>query len=305
MLNPILIRLTFIHKFYQMPKNIKDKNTAKNPSPKAKKEPSVSTNNLALATSSKNLRPMIQVQNLEKHFDEIKAVNGLSFEVFKGEIFGILGPNGAGKTTTLEIIETILEKTSGTVLVDGLDIDIYPQQVKNIIGIQLQTSGFYPKLNLVESLNLFADIYNTKIDPMAILETVNLNEKANSYVENLSGGQKQRFSIATTLVADPEIIFLDEPTTGLDPQARRNLWDMIKHLKSKGKTIVMTTHYMDEAQELCDRLAIMDQGKIIETSTPNQFIAELLDRGFTKPQPTLRASLEDVFLDLTGRHWRD
>jgi len=288
-----------------MPKNIKDKNTAKNPSPKAKKEPSVSTNNLALATSSKNLRPMIQVQNLEKHFDEIKAVNGLSFEVFKGEIFGILGPNGAGKTTTLEIIETILEKTSGTVLVDGLDIDIYPQQVKNIIGIQLQTSGFYPKLNLVESLNLFADIYNTKIDPMAILETVNLNEKANSYVENLSGGQKQRFSIATTLVADPEIIFLDEPTTGLDPQARRNLWDMIKHLKSKGKTIVMTTHYMDEAQELCDRLAIMDQGKIIETSTPNQFIAELLDRGFTKPQPTLRASLEDVFLDLTGRHWRD
>lgn len=288
-----------------MPKINKDKNSAKTVTVKAKKEPVISKNSLALSSQNKSQRPMIQVQNLKKHYGEIKAVDGLSFEVFKGEIFGILGPNGAGKTTTLEIIETILDKTSGTVLVDGLDIDIYPQQVKNIIGIQLQSSGFYPKLNLLESLNLFADIYNVRIDPVAILETVNLNDKAKSYVENLSGGQKQRFSIATTLVADPDLIFLDEPTTGLDPQARRNLWDMIKQLKSKGKTIVMTTHYMDEAQELCDRLAIMDQGKIIETSTPNQFIAELLDRGFSKPQPTLQASLEDVFLDLTGRQWRD
>ena len=288
-----------------MPKSTKDKISNKLPLAKNKKNTVVTKNALSLSSKSSNPRPMIQVKNLKKHYGDVKAVDGLSFDVFKGEIFGILGPNGAGKTTTLEIIETILEKSSGTVLVDGLDIDIYPQQVKSIIGIQLQSSGFYPKLNLIESLNLFADIYNVKIDPVAILETVNLNDKAKSYVENLSGGQKQRFSIATTLVADPDLIFLDEPTTGLDPQARRNLWDMIKNLKSKGKTIVMTTHYMDEAQELCDRLAIMDQGRIIETSTPNQFIAELLDRGFSKPLPTLKASLEDVFLDLTGRQWRD
>lgn len=288
-----------------MAKSTKDKISNKLPLVKNKKSTVITKNTLSLSSKSSNPRPMIQVKNLKKHYGDVKAVDGLSFDVFKGEIFGILGPNGAGKTTTLEIIETILEKSSGSVLVDGLDIDIYPQQVKSIIGIQLQSSGFYPKLNLIESLNLFADIYNVKIDPVAILETVNLNDKAKSYVENLSGGQKQRFSIATTLVADPDLIFLDEPTTGLDPQARRNLWDMIKNLKSKGKTIVMTTHYMDEAQELCDRLAIMDQGRIIETSTPNQFIAELLDRGFSKPLPTLKASLEDVFLDLTGRQWRD
>lgn len=288
-----------------MPKITKNKVSIKNSTVKDKKDNTIVKNQLSLPVKSSNSRPMIQVKNLKKNYGKTVAVDDLSFDVFKGEIFGILGPNGAGKTTTLEIIETILEKTSGQVLVDGLDIDIYPQQVKNIIGIQLQTSGFYPKLNLIESLNLFSDIYNVRIDAMAILETVNLVEKAKSYVDNLSGGQKQRFSIATTLVSDPDLIFLDEPTTGLDPQARRNLWDMIKHLKAKGKTIVMTTHYMDEAQELCDRLAIMDQGKIIETSTPNQFIAELLDRGFTKPQPTLLASLEDVFLDLTGSHWRD
>jgi len=288
-----------------MPKITKNKVSIKNSTVKDKKDNTIVKNQLSLPVKSSNSRPMIQVKNLKKNYGKTVAVDDLSFDVFKGEIFGILGPNGAGKTTTLEIIETILEKTSGQVLVDGLDIDIYPQQVKNIIGIQLQTSGFYPKLNLIESLNLFSDIYNVRIDAMAILETVNLVEKAKSYVDSLSGGQKQRFSIATTLVSDPDLIFLDEPTTGLDPQARRNLWDMIKHLKAKGKTIVMTTHYMDEAQELCDRLAIMDQGKIIETSTPNQFIAELLDRGFTKPQPTLLASLEDVFLDLTGSHWRD
>lgn len=288
-----------------MPKITKNKVSIKNSAVKDKKDNTIVKNQLSLPVKSSNSRPMIQVKNLKKNYGKTVAVDDLSFDVFKGEIFGILGPNGAGKTTTLEIIETILEKTSGQVLVDGLDIDIYPQQVKNIIGIQLQSSGFYPKLNLIESLNLFSDIYNVRIDAMAILETVNLVEKAKSYVDNLSGGQKQRFSIATTLVSDPDLIFLDEPTTGLDPQARRNLWDMIKHLKAKGKTIVMTTHYMDEAQELCDRLAVMDQGKIIETSTPNQFIAELLDRGFTKPQPTLLASLEDVFLDLTGSHWRD
>lgn len=250
-------------------------------------------------------RPMIQVKNLVKKYDDFIAIDGISFDVYKGEIFGILGPNGAGKTTTLEVMETVLEKTSGQILIDGLDTDLYPQQVKSIIGIQLQSAGFYPKLNLVESLELFANIYNVKIDAMQLLDNVNLTEKAKSYVDNLSGGQKQRFSIASTLVANPDIIFLDEPTTGLDPQARRNLWDMIKKLKNQRKTIVLTTHYMDEAEQLCDRLAVMDQGKIIETNTPRNFIQELLDRGFSKPQIKLQANLEDVFLDLTGREWRD
>jgi ABC-2 type transport system ATP-binding protein len=250
-------------------------------------------------------RSMIQVRNLVKKYDDFVAIDDISFEVYKGEIFGILGPNGAGKTTTLEVIESILDKTSGQILVDGLDIDIYPNQVKSIIGIQLQSAGFYPKLNLIESLELFANIYNVKIDPLKILDSVNLTEKAKSFVDDLSGGQKQRFSIASTLVADPDIIFLDEPTTGLDPQARRNLWDMIKKLKERRKTIVLTTHYMDEAEQLCDRLAVMDQGKIIEINTPRNFIQELLDRGFSKPQIKLQANLEDVFLDLTGREWRD
>ena len=251
------------------------------------------------------IRPMIQVRNLVKKYDDFVAIDGISFDVYKGEIFGILGPNGAGKTTTLEVIETVLDKTSGQILIDGLDADIYPQQVKSIIGIQLQSAGFYPKLNLVESLELFANIYNVKIDAMQLLDNVSLTEKAKSYVDDLSGGQKQRFSIASTLVANPDIIFLDEPTTGLDPQARRNLWDMIKKLKSQRKTIVLTTHYMDEAEQLCDRLAVMDQGKIIEINTPRNFIQELLDRGFSKPQIKLQANLEDVFLDLTGREWRD
>jgi len=253
----------------------------------------------------KEERPVIQVKNLVKKYDDTFAVNKISFEVKKGEIFGILGPNGAGKTTTLEIIETILSKTEGKVLVDGLDIDIYQNQIKSLIGIQLQTAGFYPNLTLVEQLELFADIYNVNIKPLAVLKTVNLVDKAKSRVDQLSGGQKQRFSIATTLVADPTIIFLDEPTTGLDPQARRNLWEMILDLKKKGKTIVLTTHYMDEAEQLCDRVAIMDAGKILEINTAENFIKELLARGFKKEQSTLGASLEDVFLDLTGKNWRD
>jgi ABC-2 type transport system ATP-binding protein len=254
---------------------------------------------------TKQVRPIIQVKNLKKNYGDFAAVDGITFDVKKGEVFGILGPNGAGKTTTLEIIETILEKSSGSVLVDGLDIDVYPEQVKNIIGIQLQSSGFYPKLTLVETLKLFADIYNVDIDPKHLLESVNLFEKAGSRVDQLSGGQKQRFSIATTLVSDPKIVFLDEPTTGLDPQARRNLWDMIIDMKNKGKTIVLTTHYMDEAEQLCDRIAIMDSGRILQINTAQKYIEELLSRGFSRPQPKLGATLEDVFLDLTGRTWRD
>jgi ABC-2 type transport system ATP-binding protein len=277
---------------------------------KLKTKPSLKAKSKTLASSlpvktARNQRPIIEVKNLVKNYGELVAVNDISFSVEKGQIFGILGPNGAGKTTTLEVIETIIPKTSGTVKVDGLDIDIYNNQIKKMIGIQLQSAGYYPKLTLVEILGLFATIYNVEIKPLKILEQVNLVEKRNALVTELSGGQRQRFSIATTLVADPQIVFLDEPTTGLDPQARRNLWELILNLKHLGKTVVLTTHYMDEAEELCDQIAIMDHGKILEINTSEGFIQELLDRGFSRPQPKMGASLEDVFLDLTGREWRD
>jgi len=250
-------------------------------------------------------RPIISVSNLVKKYDNLLAIDNISFEVKRGEIFGILGPNGAGKTTTLEIMETILEKTSGTVIIDGLDIDIYSEQVKKLIGVQLQNGGYLPNLNLIEILELFADIYNVYINPMDILKTVNLQDKAYTFVDKLSGGQQQRFSIATTLIAQPMVVFLDEPTTGLDPQARRNLWEKILEIKESGKTVVMTTHYMDEAEYLCDRIAIMDGGKILKIDTADNFIKDLLDRGFEKRKQSLDANLEDVFLDLTGKSLRD
>ena len=176
--------------------------------------------------------PIISVQNLVKNYGDFQAVKGISFEVQDGEIFGLLGPNGAGKSTTLEIIETLREKTSGTVLVNGLDLDKSPEAIKKIIGVQLQTAGFYPNLNLTELIHLFVGLYQTDIDPIALLEKVNLIDKAKAKFKELSGGQKQRFSIATTLINKPKIIFLDEPTTGLDPQARRNLWDLIKEIRA-------------------------------------------------------------------------
>jgi ABC-2 type transport system ATP-binding protein len=249
---------------------------------------------------------VISVINLKKSYSKnFEAVKGISFEVHKGEVFGLLGPNGAGKTTTLEIIETILDKTSGIVEVLGLNVETHSHEIKQKIGVQLQASGFYPGLNLLEILGMFEDIYNTTIDKMAMLEEFELQDKARSKPEELSGGQKQRFSIATTLVSDPEIIFLDEPTTGLDPQARHNLWDVIRKLQKKGKTIVITTHYMDEAEELCDRIAIMDEGKIIDIDTPTKLIQKLLKTGFKKPKPKLEATLEDVFLTLTGKQLRE
>lgn len=251
------------------------------------------------------IRPVIQVRNLVKNYGDTEAVRNISFDVYRGEIFGILGPNGAGKTTTLEIIETILPKTSGKVVIDGFDIDIYSKQVKKMIGVQLQQGGFLPHLTLSELIGLFADIYNTKIDTKKLLKSVNLWNKAHNTTDELSSGQRQRFSVALTLVSDPVVIFLDEPTTGLDPQARRNLWDMILDLKDKGKTIVMTTHYMDEAETLCDRVAIMDSGKILEINTTQGFIDELLAKGFSRPQPKKGATLEDVFLDKTGKKLRD
>ncbi len=248
---------------------------------------------------------IIQVQNLHKKYGEFEAVKGISFEVYENEIFGLLGPNGAGKSTTLEIIETLREKTSGKVFVNGIDLDVSPNEIKKLIGVQLQTSGYYPGLTLYELLVLFAGLYNEDIDPMAFLDKVNLRDKAKAKFKELSGGQKQRFSIATTLINKPKIIFLDEPTTGLDPQARRNLWDLIRDIRSQGTTVIITTHYMDEAEVLCDRVAIIDSGTIIAINSPDGLIDELVASGFEKPKEVKQANLEDVFINLTGKHLRE
>ncbi len=248
---------------------------------------------------------IIQVKNLHKSYGDFEAVKGIGFDVIEGEIFGLLGPNGAGKSTTLEIIETLRSKTSGTVLVDGLDLDKEPNEIKKIIGVQLQASGYYPGLNLVELINLFSGLYNEEVDPMALLDKVNLRDKAKAKFKELSGGQKQRFSIATTLINKPKIIFLDEPTTGLDPQARRNLWELVLAIRKEGTTVIITTHYMDEAEVLCDRVAIIDSGKIIAIASPDKLIDDLVATGFERPKEVKKANLEDVFIHLTGHSIRE
>ena len=247
---------------------------------------------------------ILEVQNLTKRYGDLVAVNGVSFSVNRQEIFGILGPNGAGKTSTLEMIETLRPIDSGTVILDGLDVTKHPQKVKRIIGVQLQSSSFFDKLSLTELLLLFGEMYSRQVDPLALLNEVELKDKAKSYVTDLSGGQKQRFSIAAALVNDPVILFLDEPTTGLDPQARRHLWGVIKRIRSEGKTVVLTTHYMEEAEELCERVAIMDNGKIIANAPPQELVKKLIGKGFKKERVERLASLEDVFLDLTGHSLR-
>jgi ABC-2 type transport system ATP-binding protein len=250
-------------------------------------------------------KTIISVKNLCKNYGDFKAVKDISFDVYEGEIFGLLGPNGAGKSTTLEIIETLRKKTSGQVIVDGLDLDTQPDEIKKIIGVQLQTSGFYPNLTLLELIQLFSGLYNKKVDAMELLKKVNLQDKAKNKSKELSGGQRQRFSIATTLINEPKIVFLDEPTTGLDPQARRNLWDLIKEIRDNGATVILTTHYMDEAEQLCGRIAIMDEGKIIQLDSPDKMIDDLVATGFERPKQVKSASLEDVFIHLTGREMRD
>ena len=248
---------------------------------------------------------IISVKELIKNYGSFHAVKGISFDVYGGEIFGLLGPNGAGKSTTLEIIETLRTKTSGKVTVAEFDLDRQPNEIKKIIGVQLQTSGFYPNLNLLQLIDLFAGLYNRKVNAMDLLEMVNLKDKAKSKVKELSGGQKQRFSIATTLINDPRIVFLDEPTTGLDPQARRNLWDLVKGIQARGTTVIITTHYMDEAEYLCDRVAIIDSGKIVALNSPDQLIDDLVATGFERPKEVKQANLEDVFINLTGHSLRE
>lgn len=251
------------------------------------------------------MKAMIEVRDLKKRYGDKQAVDGVSFTVKKGEIFGILGPNGAGKTTTLEMMETLRPIDSGLVKIDGIDVAKHPQKVKYLIGVQPQTPAFQDKTKLTEVVEMFAAAYGEQVDVMEFLRDVDLEEKANNYVEDLSGGQKQRLSITTALVHGPKVFFLDEPTTGLDPQARRHLWELIEKVRSKGISVVMTTHYMDEAEILCDRIAVMDSGKIIAIDTPKNLIKQLLDRGFKKKQHVEQANLEDVFIDLTGKDLRE
>lgn len=248
---------------------------------------------------------ILKVKDLRKLYDSKPAVDGISFEVKRGEIFGILGPNGAGKTTTLEMIETMRPIDGGSITVDGLDVAKRPNDVKRIIGVQPQSPAFQDKTKLIEIIEMFAAAYGEQVDPMEFLNEVKLGEKANAFAEQLSGGQRQRLSIAAALVHNPKVFFMDEPTTGLDPQARRNLWELTKQVRDKGVTVVMTTHYMDEAEILCDRVAVMDNGKIIALDTPKNLIRQLLKRGFKKEQQVEQANLEDVFIDLTGKALRD
>lgn len=249
--------------------------------------------------------PVIVVEDLRKRYGEIQAVDGVSFEVARGEVFALLGPNGSGKTTTVEIIEGMRSADSGRATVAGIDVSKNPKAVKQLVGVQLQSSAFFEHLKLAELLKMLGSIYRVKVDPVPLLEAVDLAERKSASFRTLSGGQKQRFAIAASLVNDPDVVFLDEPTTGLDPQARRLIWDLAKTWKQEGRTVVLTTHYMEEAEELCDRVAVMDSGKIIVSASPAQLIDQLISRGFHREQEVRLATLEDVFLDLTGRSLRE
>lgn len=248
---------------------------------------------------------ILKVKDLVKTYDGKNVVDGISFEVKKGEVFGILGPNGAGKTTTLEMIEAMRPIDGGEIIIDGINVQKDPWAVRRIIGVQPQSPAFQDKQKLPEIIEMFAATYGERVNAQEFLDDVKLGEKKNSFAEQLSGGQRQRLSIATALVHNPKVFFLDEPTTGLDPQARRNLWGLIEHIRDKGVTVLLTTHYMDEAELLCDRVAIMDKGKIISLDTPKKLIRQLLDRGFKKEQHVEQANLEDVFIDMTGKALRD
>jgi ABC-2 type transport system ATP-binding protein len=304
---------------------------------------------------------VIAVDDVRKAYGDVKAVDGVSFDVAKGEIFGLLGPNGAGKTTTMEMIEGLHAPDSGEIHVLGMDVRRFATQIKGRVGVQLQTAALYPQLTVAELLALFGTFYpaSRRRPVEQLLDDLELGEKRNAKTKNLSGGQQQRLSVALALVNDPEVVFLDEPTTGLDPAARQGLWHVVRRLKGEGRTILMTTHYMEEAEELCDRLAIMDHGRILDSGTADELIGrrfhergvhfgragapnddrlkalpgvsrvsheadevvlytsdvpatiaallELTSRAGTEPANLMvrRASLEDVFLELTGRALRD
>ncbi|MBS3887467.1 MAG: ABC transporter ATP-binding protein [Dethiobacter sp.] len=244
---------------------------------------------------------IIDVQDLTKRYGGLLAVDKVNFAVEQGEIFGFLGPNGAGKTTCLEMMEGLRKPDGGQVLLKGISVWPNPGKVKNLIGVQLQSTSFYEELTVKEILVLFASLYNRRLSEgqlESLLSMAGLEEKRNAYTNTLSGGQKQRLAIITALVNEPEIIFLDEPTTGLDPQARRRSWEIIRELQGKGKTIILTTHYMEEAENLCARVAIIDQGKIVAIDQPQKLIEQLGKKAkisFASSRP-----LESVFLAQLG-----
>ncbi|MEJ6767372.1 MAG: ABC transporter ATP-binding protein [Gammaproteobacteria bacterium] len=253
--------------------------------------------------------PIIQASNLVKSYESpdisskyFNAVDGISLSINRGEIYGILGPNGAGKTTTLEMLEGLKDIDGGSAFIDSINVQDYPYQVKQIIGVQLQANEYFDKMTLSELLNLFSALYSLSNDPKELLKKVNLEDKANANANELSGGQKQRFSIACALVNNPLVLFLDEPTTGLDPQAKRSLWDLILDLNKMGMTIVLTTHNMEEAETLCQRIAIMDYGKIIAEDTPQNLILQYAP---DKVREVVNGNMEDVFIALTGHGLRD
>jgi len=216
---------------------------------------------------------VVEVEGLVKSYGSLKAVDGVSFSVDEGEVFGVLGPNGAGKTTTVEMIEGLRKPDRGSIRVLGIDALKEPQRIKELIGVQLQATSLYDRIRVKEAVDLFGGYYRRAIPTATLLEEVSLTDKADGYVSELSGGQRQRLALALALVNDPSVVFLDEPTTGLDPQARRSVWATISGLRDRGKTVILTTHYMEEAEELCRRVAIMDHGKIIALDTPAALIA--------------------------------
>ena len=303
--------------------------------------------------------PAVRVQDVRKRYGAVQAVDGVSFEVAPGEVFGLLGPNGAGKTTTVEMLEGLRAPDSGQLEVLGIDVARNPDDLKQRVGVTLQTAELYPKLTVIEVLDLFRSFYKRSLPTNQLIEFLDLGERRTAQTRQLSGGQRQRLAVALALVNDPEVIFLDEPTTGLDPAARRSLWDLVQKLQGQGKTILLTTHYMEEAEVLCDRLAIMDHGKILALGTVNELVARRFkdrsvrfdeiaaldddqlkalpgvesikhDEGetvlYTQDVPATiggvlalteslgvepgnlgirRPTLEDLFLDLTGRALRD
>jgi ABC-2 type transport system ATP-binding protein len=303
--------------------------------------------------------PVIRVDGLRKSYGETLAVDGVSFEVRAGTVFGLLGPNGAGKTTTVEVLEGLRTPDSGDVRVLGIDVGRHADQLKPRIGVSLQTAALYPKLTVVEVLDLFRGFYRSGRPTDELVELMDLGEKRTTRTQDLSGGQRQRLSVALALVNDPELVFLDEPTTGMDPAARRSLWDIVLGLRAEGRSVLLTTHYMEEAEVLCDRLAIMDHGRILEEGTVDELVSRRFKERavrfdaidglpderlaampgvtsiqhedgavllYTRDVPATigavldaaderrvepanlavrRATLEDVFLDLTGRALRD
>jgi len=219
---------------------------------------------------------VIEAQDLRKRYINIQAVDGVSFQVQRGEILGMLGPNGAGKTTTVEMLEGLRKPDSGQALVLGIDAARQPERLKQRIGVQLQSAALYPNLTVRELIDLFGAFYSRRRPTAELIEALDLGERRDAQTKVLSGGQRQRLSVALALVNEPELIFLDEPTTGMDPQARRSLWDLVTSLRERGTTVLLTTHYMEEAEHLCDRVAIMDHGRILELGT----VKELVERRF-------------------------